>query len=216
MTIIDHNWSWAGSLTARPATNAIVLHHAALVTASADDIHTSHKNQGWSGIGYHYYVRKDGTVHRGRPEWAIGAHVLRHNNHTIGVCAEGNYEAETAMPAAQKAALRQLVAMLRAKYPGVAVKRHSDYMATACPGRYYPFDAITAQQTAVPAANNDQEDDDMATRYNTVQELPAWAQQDIQTLIDKGHIRGRDGGALDLTEDMVRTIIICARMLGVL
>lgn len=143
MQIIDHNWSWSGALPRRTATDAIVLHHAAAVSASTEDIDRIHKGNNWSGIGYHYYVRKNGEVHRGRPEWAIGAHVLEHNGHTIGVCAEGNYETETAMPAAQLAALRELVADLRKRYPAAQVKRHSDYMATACPGRYYPFETIT-------------------------------------------------------------------------
>lgn len=59
------------------------------------------------------------------------------------------------------------------------------------------------------------EEDDMV-RYNKVSELPKWAQADIQKLIDLGHLQGKDGGKLDLTEDMVRTLIICGRMQGVL
>jgi hypothetical protein len=58
-------------------------------------------------------------------------------------------------------------------------------------------------------------DEDMP-RYDTVEQLPKWAQEDIQKLIDLGHLKGRDGGKLDLTEDMIRTLIICGRMLGVL
>lgn len=146
MNIIEHNWKWNGGLSARQATNAIVLHHAAAETASAEDIDRIHKGNGWSGIGYHFYVRKNGEVHRGRPEWAAGAHVLNHNGHTIGVCAEGNYEVEEDMPDEQLAALRELVAMLREKYPGIDVKQHKNYMATACPGQYYPFEKITREE----------------------------------------------------------------------
>lgn len=142
MTIIEHSWNWSGFPAKRKTTDAIVLHHAAVATATVEQIDAMHKANGWSGIGYHFYVRKNGEVHRGRPESTVGAHVTGHNSHTIGVCAEGNYETETAMPAAQQAALRVLVAELRARYPGAAVKRHSDYMATACPGRHYPFKEI--------------------------------------------------------------------------
>ena len=60
-----------------------------------------------------------------------------------------------------------------------------------------------------------EEDDDMV-RYNKVSELPKWAQADIQKLIDLGHLKGKDGGNLDLTEVMARTLIICGRMQGVL
>ena len=62
----------------------------------------------------------------------------------------------------------------------------------------------------------EEEKEEMVTRYNKVEELPSWYRKDIQTLIDLGYLRGKDGGKLDLTEDMVRTLIICGRMQGVL
>ena len=51
MEIIEHDWSWTGGLTARPATDAIVLHHAAATNLSAEDVDRIHKSNGWSGIG---------------------------------------------------------------------------------------------------------------------------------------------------------------------
>ncbi len=218
MEIIEHDWSWTGGLTARPATDAIVLHHAAATNLSAEDVDRIHKSNGWSGIGYHFYVRRNGAVHRGRPEWAIGAHVKNHNSRTLGICAEGNYETETSMPAAQEAALRQLVAMLRARYNGAAVKRHSDYMATACPGRYYPFEAITAQQSAARdsaavCGKNDEQEGEAMERYDTVEEMPAYYRAEAQRLIDRGALRGRGEAQLDVSEDMLRTLIICQRMI---
>lgn len=202
MTIIEHNWNWSGALQRRAVTDAIVLHHAAAETASAEDIDRIHKNNGWSGIGYHYYVRKSGEIHRGRPEWAVGAHVANHNGHTIGVCAEGNYETETAMPPAQLAALRALVAELRARYPDAAIKRHRDYMATACPGKYYPFDEIM-------------EEDNMV-RYNTVAEMPEYYRAEAQALIDAGALLGGADGKLDVTEDMLRCMIVNKRYMDAL
>lgn len=56
----------------------------------------------------------------------------------------------------------------------------------------------------------------MVKRYNAVDELPSWYRKDIQKLIDEGYLRGKEGGKLDLTEDMVRTLIICGRLQGVL
>ena len=52
-------------------------------------------------------------------------------------------------------------------------------------------------------------------RYNTVGELPEAYRADVQTLIDKGFLKGKGENALDLTEDMARVLIICARMEGV-
>ena len=57
---IDH-----GSLTTRSITDQIVIHHTGNPTdddLSAAEIDASHKGQGWSCIGYHYVIRKDGTV----------------------------------------------------------------------------------------------------------------------------------------------------------
>lgn len=55
-------------------------------------------------------------------------------------------------------------------------------------------------------AENKKEDNDMP-RYNTVQECPEWARKTVQKLIDKGCLSG-DGKGLNLSEDMVRMLVI--------
>ena len=52
------------------------------------------KSQGAGGtcIGYHYVIRKDGTVEQGRPHWTVGAHAYMQNSHTIGIHVCGNFE----------------------------------------------------------------------------------------------------------------------------
>lgn len=62
------------------------------------------------------------------------------------------------------------------------------------------------------AENTDEEDEDMATRYNSVSELPEWAQEETQKLIDRGALLGDEHGNLDVTMDMLRTMIVCQRM----
>ena len=57
-----------------------------------------------------------------------------------------------------------------------------------------------------------EEDEDMATRYNTVAELPEWAQEETQRLVDRGALKGDEHGNLDVTMDMLRTMIVCQRM----
>ena len=225
--IIEHNWPWAHGLSSRARTDAIVLHHAAAKTAAPEDVHAWHLKNGWAGIGYHLYVRKDGSVHAGRPLWASGAHVLNHNSHTLGVCCEGNYDDETAMPERQLDALRAVLKYLKGLYPDAAVKRHSDYNATACPGKYFPFAAATdgGRQVAAPTApvgadiirpKHDNDEEDSMQRFNKVSDLPEAYRADVQTLIDRGFLRGKGGeNALDLTEDMARVLIVCARMEGV-
>ena len=154
MNIIETNLSF-GSLSKRKSTQRIILHHAAGSNFTVEDIHRMHKNNGWSGIGYHFYVRKDGSVFRGRPEWAIGAHAGGSNYNSIGICAEGNFENES-MSDAQKNAIIELVNYLKDKYGISIIQRHKDVCSTACPGRNYPFDNITngvIYDTTIPAAN---------------------------------------------------------------
>ena len=64
-------------LEPRDVTDQIVIHHTGNPTdddLSAEEIHESHLAQGWSGIGYHFVIRKDGTIELGRPMDTIGAH----------------------------------------------------------------------------------------------------------------------------------------------
>ena len=93
MKIIEKTYSWSGNLAARPKTNYILLHHMA-GNGSADNVHSAHLKNGWAGIGYHFYVRKDGTVYRGRPMDKTGSHVSGYNSQCLGVCFEGNFEKE--------------------------------------------------------------------------------------------------------------------------
>lgn len=140
MNIIKTNLSF-GSLTKRTRTEQIFLHHAAAKGLSVEDIHRMHKNNGWSGIGYHYYIKQDGTIYEGRPANTIGAHASGSNSNSIGICFEGNFENEY-MTEAQKNAGKELVAYLKDIYNISVVKGHRDVNATACPGKNFPFTEI--------------------------------------------------------------------------
>lgn len=139
MEIIKTNLKF-GTLTKRSSTARIILHHAA-GNGSVEDIHRIHKNNGWSGIGYHFYVRKNGEIYAGRPDDMIGAHAAGSNYNSIGVCFEGNFETEQ-MSDAQKQSGKELVAYLKDKYKISVVQRHRDVNATACPGKNFPFSEI--------------------------------------------------------------------------
>ncbi|NCC36288.1 MAG: hypothetical protein EOM24_30400, partial [Chloroflexia bacterium] len=158
--IIDVGLQFTGTLTKRSQTTLLVLHHAGVAgNYTVEQIHAAHISaNGWLGIAYHYYVRRDGTIYRGRPENVIGGHTLGYNSTSIGICAEGNLDNET-MPAAQQTALTALVADVLTRYPGVGIKRHSELNATSCPGANYPFAAITGTNTSA-TATEDPEDYD--------------------------------------------------------
>lgn len=113
----------------------IVLHCSASVPAAAAhqtaaDIDAMHKARGFRKIGYHYFIRADGTVEKGRPETEIGAHVEGHNATSIGICYAGGLDAkgkaaDTRTPQ-QLEALAKLVAELKRRYPPAIVLGHRD------------------------------------------------------------------------------------------
>ena len=140
MNIIEKTYTLNGGLDIRSKTTRIILHHA-VYDGEVEGIDRIHKNKGWTCIGYHFYVRKDGNIYRGRKENTVGAHAYGSNTDSIGICAEGNFEKET-MPEAQKKAIQELVAYLKDKYGISKVQKHRDVNATACPGKNYPFDEI--------------------------------------------------------------------------
>jgi N-acetylmuramoyl-L-alanine amidase len=143
---------WAVPLDTRKATNYIILHHVAGSGFTPQQIHQMHIDKGWAGIGYHYYVRKDGTVYRGRPIDKVGAQCQGYNEQSIGICAEGNFETEVMGEAQQNAvasALREALSF----YPQAKVVRHSVLNETACPGTNYPFDAIVTLASSNPTTD---------------------------------------------------------------
>ena len=154
MRIIEHDWKWAKPLAVRSgAPLYLVVHHAA-GDVDAEAIHRIHLNKGWAGVGYHYVVQLDGSVHRGCPENRVGTHCLGYNSVSLGVCFSGNYEVRKTMPPKQFEAGRELLADLRRRYPKAKVRKHRDMPgnATVCPGRYFPFDDLL-KETAVATSD---------------------------------------------------------------
>lgn len=141
MNIIEKTFDWRTGLSRRKSTEAIILHHADADKCTIEDIHSWHLQRGWSGVGYNFLVRKDGSIYRGRPEDVVGAHTSGHNLNTIGICFEGDFENEY-MTDIQIKAGQELVKYLKDKYNISIVKGHRDYMATDCPGKNFPFDEI--------------------------------------------------------------------------
>ncbi len=76
--------------------NLIVVHCSATrgdSTLSPEALDLMHRRRGFNGTGYHYYIRKDGTVYLTRPLERIGAHVKGFNAHSIGICYEAVWTA---------------------------------------------------------------------------------------------------------------------------
>lgn len=137
MNIIDVRLKFK-SLTYGNKPSKIILHNADASSCTIQDIHQWHLQNGWSGCGYHYFIKKDGSVYKGRPDGAIGAHCQGSNNGTLGICFEGKYMTET-MPAAQYTAGIELIKFLRSKYGNLPIMGHKELFATSCPGDKFPL-----------------------------------------------------------------------------
>ena len=118
----------------------IIIHCSATLIGknyTVEDIDKWHKAKGWKGIGYHYVIYLDGSVHKGRPEEEIGAHCKGHNSNSIGICYIGGLdefgEPEDTRTDKQKEALIVLLKALKAKYPATTIHGHREFAAKACP-----------------------------------------------------------------------------------
>lgn len=90
----------------------------------------SHIERGFATIGYHYYITRDGVVHRGRPLYQEGAHATGWNKYSVGVCYEGGLDTR-GRPAdtrteAQKDTLRRLLLRLKTDYPRARIVGHRE------------------------------------------------------------------------------------------
>lgn len=105
------------------------------------EIRKMHTDKGWSDIGYHDVIRRDGTHEIGRSISRIGAHVKGHNRENIGICLVGgidkNGKPENNFTPEQLSTLRYLITRYVGRY-GIKqenIKGHRDWpgVAKACP-----------------------------------------------------------------------------------
>ena len=136
MDIKETNLNFSSLTPRSKVLEYIVVHHtASTAKETVEQIHNFHiNNNGWAGIGYHFYIRKDGTIYRGRPEEYIGAHCENYNSVSLGICCEGNFEIEQPTEK-QLQSLSELIHNLKQKYGNVQVIGHRDLNATVCPGK---------------------------------------------------------------------------------
>lgn len=109
---------------------------------SVADIDRWHRQRGWNGIGYHFVIYLDGSIHTGRRLSQIGAHCKGHNANSIGICYIGGCNSDGKSPkdtrtAAQKSALSTLLKELKKQFPNASIHGHRDFAPKACPS----FDA---------------------------------------------------------------------------
>jgi N-acetyl-anhydromuramyl-L-alanine amidase AmpD len=117
----------------RRRTDYIVVHCSATrphQDVGAAEIRRDHKALGWTDIGYHRVIRRDGRIESGRPVLAIGSHAKGFNARSIAVCLVGGLDmglkpANNFTPA-QMRSLRELVAAWKRQWPNAEVLGHRD------------------------------------------------------------------------------------------
>lgn len=126
----------------------IVLHYSATYPdqdLDVNDIRKMHLARKFKDVGYHYVIKRNGVIQKGREDHVVGAHVAGHNSGSIGICCIGGLERATGpnvgvdnRTTAQIESTIRLVNSLMNTYPNAKVVGHRDLAPTQCPG----FDVI--------------------------------------------------------------------------
>ena len=118
----------------------IIIHCTATIKGkdyTVADIDRWHKAKGWKGIGYHFVIYRDGSIHVSRSKSETGAHCTGHNTISIGICYIGGLSKDgqpkdTRTPQ-QKDSLRSLIEQLQEEYPLATFHGHNEFTNKACP-----------------------------------------------------------------------------------
>lgn len=111
-----------------------IIVHCSATKAGQDfttaDIDCWHRERGFNGIGYHYVIRLDGKLEKGRDVALAGAHCKGWNERSVGICYIGGLD-ENGRPAdtrtnAQKRVLYQIIIDLQREYNILQVLGHRD------------------------------------------------------------------------------------------
>ena len=201
MQIVETNLQFSRAPSKRTRTGRIILHHTASADVSAATIHGWHQGQGWIGIGYHFVIRQNGDIERGRAENLIGAHAGEKGNpDSIGIVLTGNFETGKPTTAQMDSLVWLLKDYLFPKHGVKPVIGHKDVMATACPGKNFPWADLKRRLEV---------DDDMI--YKTLNDVPDWGKPLVKKLMDRGSLKGEGNGILNLPESTLKTLVILER-----
>jgi N-acetylmuramoyl-L-alanine amidase len=129
-------------MSVRTQTNYLVIHSSATpakMDVDIKDITEWHVARGFTTVGYHFVIKRDGTRQTGRPVNDVGAHVVGHNHHSVGICMVGGVADDTKTPAnnftkAQWTTLYLTLVELHIIYPTAVIVGHKDLaLNTECP-----------------------------------------------------------------------------------
>lgn len=127
---------------ARAKTDLIIVHCSATPPAmdiGVKEIDRWHRARHFLKVGYHYVIRRDGTVEPGRDLYEPGAHAKGYNFRSVGVCLVGGVAEDKKTPennftTEQFESLEVLLRGLRDTYPGAEIIGHREVNPhKACP-----------------------------------------------------------------------------------
>ena len=127
----------------RESVRYLILHCSATrcdKDYTADQLLRDHKTRGFRTVGYHFYIRRDGTITQHRKLLEVGAHCRPWNRCSIGICYEGGLDDEgrpaDTLTRAQYDAMWNLLRKLKITFPQAKIVGHRDLPGTtpkACP-----------------------------------------------------------------------------------
>jgi len=180
--------------------------------AKVDEVRRWHRDRGWSDIGYHYLIDRNGQVVEGRPVEKTGAHVKGHNTGTIGISLFGGHESsandnfEDHFTEHQDQSLRRLIDDLRQRFPDITkIVGHNQYATKGCPGFSVPawLDQKPVQNMRATVASNERTS---PTQSRTVQ----------ASVIAAGSAAGSAATALSALDSTAQYIVLGFAGIGLL
>ena len=107
---------------------------------SVEQLRRDHKARGFYDIGYHFYIRKDGTMTQHRKLLEVGAHARPYNRCSIGICYEGGLDEQgkpcNTLNSLQFERIKELLVVLKRLFPKAEIVGHRDLPGTSpkeCP-----------------------------------------------------------------------------------
>lgn len=101
---------------------------------NVDTIRKMHLDKGWSDVGYHLVIRRDGEYELGRPFHRQGSQVRGHNKFNFGICLIGGVSDDTGKPEnnyteEQFQTLRDVLSVVCSEYQILTdrIKGHRDW-----------------------------------------------------------------------------------------
>ena len=126
----------------RQTTDLIFVHCSATkpsMDTDIKDIDRWHRERGFLKVGYHFVIKRDGTLQKGRELMEAGAHVKSYNHRSIGICLIGGVS-ETSVNVAENnflepqwSTLYNLIVDLKEQFPEAKVLGHNEVSSKACP-----------------------------------------------------------------------------------